>query len=193
MLMYYVLRCDYPKNEAGGYLEIRDGIDIDGIDSWSLGRKIQAPVPNPIEIEAVPKRNYGGPPIEMRNGNLLLMSDRLVDALREAGVDNIDVYPAVLRNTKTGQTYSYKAVNIIGIISAANLGESVWRSDDSVPLFDVSFESLVLKGGAAGEALLFRLAENSATILVHEKVREHVLAKGIDTLKFLEPKDYIHL
>ena len=191
--MYYVLDCDYPEDESGGYMDIDDGIEIDGVDSWSSGERFTVPIPSPILVNVVPEAGYTGLPNEMKDGNLLLMSDRLVSALRVAGVDNIDTYPTTLVNTETGQTYSYQAVNIIGLIAAADLEKSEWHSYDGDGVSDTTFESLTLKEDRARGALLFRLAENTSTILVHEKVRDHILASGISTLKFIEPEDWVQL
>jgi hypothetical protein len=191
--MYYVLDCDYPRDEAGGYLDIDDGIEIDGIENWSTGHRFTVPIESVIEVNVIPEGGYRGPPKEMKDANLLLMSDRLVSALRAAGVDNIDVYRALLRNVATGETYAYQAVNIIGVIAAADLARSEWASYDGEPLFDTSFESLALNENALAGALLCRLAENTGTILIHEKVRDRILASGIDTLNFIEPEDWMQL
>jgi hypothetical protein len=191
--MYYVLECDYPDDDNDGYLDIDDGIDIDGIDSWSAGERFTVPVPNPIGVEAMPEGDYTGPPIEMHDGNLLLMSPRLVAALREAGVDNLDCYPAVIVNIETKKKYEYQAVNIIGLVAAADLGKSQWSSYDGDPAYDASFEGLTVRPEAARGALMFRLAENTGVILVHDKVKAHLLAKGLDTLTFSEPEDWVQL
>jgi hypothetical protein len=191
--MYYVLDCPTPDAENDGYLDIDDGIDIDGIDSWSAGERFTVSVPNPISVEAIPEGEYTGPPVEMHDGNLLLMSNRLVGALREAGVDNLDCYPAVIVNVETKKKHQYQAVNIIGLVAAADLGKSEWSSYDGDASYDASFEGLSVREEAARGALMFRLAENTGIILVHEKVKDHLLAKGLDTLTFNDPEDWVQL
>lgn len=51
----------------------------------------------------MPVDGYSGSLSEMYDGHMCLMSARLVDALCECGVDNLDLYRAVLRNVETGE------------------------------------------------------------------------------------------
>lgn len=189
--MYYVLYCETPMDEEDGYLDIEDGLEIEGVDCWDIGRRFDVDIPNPLQVDLVPVEGYTGEPAEMHDGNILLMSNRLVAALKEAGVDNLDCYPATLKNVETGKTFSYQAVNIIGVMAAADLEKSQWQSYDGEPLFDVNFEGLEINEQAAQGALLFRLAESTDTILIHEKVRDHIIARGIATLKFIRPSDWV--
>ncbi|AUX27885.1 uncharacterized protein SOCEGT47_084850 [Sorangium cellulosum] len=189
--MYYVLSYEVPQDEDEGYLDLQDGLDFDGVDSWSLGQRFQAALPDPIEVDLVPVGGYRGEPSEMYDGNMCLMSGRLVSALLACGVDNIDHYRAVLKNTDTGQTYDYRAVNIVGLVAAADLASSVWESHDGDARIDTSFDELVVDEGKALGALMFRLAENTSTILIHAKVRDHLLSSGFPTLRFLEPSEWM--
>jgi hypothetical protein len=171
--MYYVLSYLIPQDENGGYFEIEDGLDFDGFDSWSLGRRWpNAGVPDPIEVDIVPVDGYSGQPSELYDGNMCLMSARLVDALLECGVDNLELYRAVLRNVETGKPYDYRAVNIIGLVSAADLTHSSWERRHSDPMFDVNFDSIVIDERRAGGRLMFRLAENTGVILIDERIRD---------------------
>ncbi|XXY17976.1 hypothetical protein WME88_58080 [Sorangium sp. So ce216] len=191
IMTYYVLSYEVPQDENEGYLDLQDGLDFDGVDSWSLGQRFLAALPDPIEVDLVPVSGYRGEPSEMYDGNMCLMSERLLSALLTCGVDNIDHYRAVLRNTETGQTYGYRAVNIVGLVAAADLAGSVWESHDGDARIDTSFDALVVNEGKALGALMFRLAENTSTILIHAKVRDHLLSVGFPTLRFLEPSGWV--
>lgn len=127
----------------------------------------------------------------MYDGNICVMSSRLVSSLKDSGVDNIDCYPVLLKNTETNEIYHYHAVNIIGIIAAADLKNSKWESYDNKALFDVHFEQLELNEEAAHGTLMFRLAEHTGTILIHERVRSHLVAANFETLRFLEPQSWV--
>jgi hypothetical protein len=159
--------------------------DVQG--GWKLGRRFTTPVPNPVECEVV----SSGVMVNLFQGAGLLMSERLVKALQEAGVDNLDVYPAVIRNTRTGETRNdYRAVNIIGMVSCANMAESNTPAAAG-DLIDVPFDGLVIDEDRTGGALMFRLAEAIAGIVVHEKVKKHLEAAGFDDLSFEDPKEWI--
>lgn len=189
--MYYVLSYDVPQDEDGGYFDVEDGLELDGIESWSLGRRLDAAPTEPISVDIVPVDGYTGLPSEMYDGNLCLMAARLVETLQSVGVDNLETYRAVLRNTSTGETYDYRAVNIVGAVAAADLVRSDWSSHDADPRFDVNFDRLVVDESATRDLLLFRLAENTGVILIHERVRDHLAAVGFASLIFAEPKGWV--
>ncbi len=195
--MYLIMDCDLLTNDDGAALmEIHNAFRAGNVRSWRGGRKIdleRANLPVPIAIDFDPLRGYQGPPLELVDVGIPLMTVRLATSLQEAGVDNVEFFPAVLTNTTTGQRFDYQAFNVVGVVAAADLGKSEWTSDDGVPVADVSFESLVLDESKAGGLKMFRLAENINALLVHEAVRDHILKRGIDTLKFVPPDEWMHL
>ena len=42
-----------------------------------------------------------------------------------------------------------------------------------------------------GGQLLFRLAESLGAIIVHRRVKDHLLARGFDMLTFRDPAKYV--
>ena len=83
------------------------------MDNWMGGVRWTTPVPEPLVFEIAEEEK--GVMRPMFSTHFLLMSDPLVGALRQSGVDNIEVYTAVIREIETGRTYDdYKAVNILG-------------------------------------------------------------------------------
>lgn len=189
--MYYVMSYVVPQDENGGYFDVEDGLEFEGVDSWSLGRPFAVRLPEPIAIDLAVVDDYTGPPSDMYDGNMCLMSARLVEALQAAGVDNLQTFRVALRNSETSETFDYRAVNIIGVVAAADLGESVWTSHDPEPLFDVNFDSLALDETKAGGVLMFRLAENTGVILVHESVRDRLVKLDLPGLVFVEGKQWV--
>ncbi|MBI5017321.1 MAG: hypothetical protein HZB55_17780 [Deltaproteobacteria bacterium] len=125
-----------------------------------------------------------------------LMSDELIGALRDAGVDNLDTYEAVIREVRTGREYkNYKAVNIVGIISGADMTKSDYTdsglSDEASG--DLWFDKLVLDETKLAGNLFFRLAENVAIVLASRRVVDVVRAAAIpggEYLEFAPPEDY---
>ncbi len=57
-----------------------------------------------------------------------------------------------------------------------------------IHIHELSLDESKIKG-----LLIFRLAENTNTIIVHESVKQAVESAGIDTVSFIKPEDYMHL
>jgi hypothetical protein len=206
--MYYILQCYPPPLKVPAALDACP--DVEGVESWLSGQAITAPVPQPVvflidrgeppEVPEDPEEAKEMPPeprdpgllLEMYQLEMLLLTERVVKALQEAGVDNLQVYDAVLRDPATGREWHhYKLVNVVGVIACADLKESAYRPPRGRPLIDVDFISLAIDPDRAGGQLLFRLGENVAAIVVHEKVKNHLIAKGINTLTFLSPDQFV--
>jgi len=139
------------------------------------GQVIDQPVPNPFvfRIDA----HYPGELLPMYEGSILVMHDELIRKLQEAGVDNLQLFAALIRDEDKKKEYTdYKAVNIVGLVSCANMDESTRMDpdEDESDIIDVDFDSLVIDESKTGGALLFRLAEAVSAIVVHRSVRERV-------------------
>jgi len=160
--------------------------------SWDLGTRNGTTVPEPLEFELKPldpDASDEGPEMpEYFKGRVPLFRDDLVHALQQAGVDNLELYRAVIVDPDNGQRYTeYKAVNIVGSISAADMARSNATVNPGGPVLDVNFDGFSVDERKARGALMFRLAENTGAILVHESVVDRLLEKGFDKLEFLDP------
>jgi hypothetical protein len=161
------------------------------MDNWMGGIQWTTPVPEPLVFEIAEDEKGAMRP--MLSTHFLLMSDPLVAALRQSGVDNIDVYTAVIRETDTGRTFDdYKAVNILGLVSAVDMAASevvdLCGGEDDLNLF--FFDRIALDEAKCRGALLFRLAEKTSAIVVDGTVKETLERLGFDRLEFFEPKDW---
>ncbi len=111
--------------------------------------------------------------------------------LREVGVNNLDTYETVIKNIFTGEdVLNYKTVNIIGLLAIADLSKSDYHASDNPdqPIIDTIFRDLVVDESKTGGTLMFRMAESIGTILVHEKVKNHLEGK-FPTLNFIPVKN----
>jgi hypothetical protein len=108
-----------------------------------------------------------------------VMSKRLVSALAAAGVDNLQTFPAEIKHSLTGDIISdFVVFNIVGMVSAANLGAS-----SSTPLADVQhFHKLVIDPARPKGLLMFRLAESRRDIIVAEQIADAIRAGGFTDL-----------
>ena len=185
--MYYILS-DQDLGDTVSLASIGDGPVIEGV-SWFRGVRFTTPIPQPLRFTLDPSVE-GSLPYFFR-WTIPLMHSDLIAGLREAGVDNIDVYDAVVRDDETGEEYTdFKAVNVIGKVAAADLSASKYSKDQATNLISMQFDSLAIDEKKAGPHLLFRLAECVSAIVVHEKVRNVIKSRDI-LVGFIEPKDFV--
>lgn len=192
---YYVLMCLTPWFTKSASLSAAP--EIEGVSSWISGGVINAPVPQPLEFvveadEDDPDPDEPGIMLEMYQFGVVLMTDRLVAALRESGVDNLQVFDAIIRHPSATKTLPhYKVVNIVGVVACADLNRSEYALTDGAAILDVSFDSLVIDEKLARGQLMFRLAESLSAIIVHQRVKDHLTARGFDMLTFRDPAKYV--
>ena len=100
-----------------------------------------------------------------------VMSERLIDVLKSAGVDNLQLFKAQIVNEQTKEEIAgYQVVNILGLVSAADENASKSR-----PLAHVRFfEKLILDETRARGQLMFRLAESLTDIIIAESVAKRI-------------------
>lgn len=183
---HYSLDVGYPANDkrwhAGLLFSPRDE------------RETCQPPSEPIEIRTEegaddPHRIYP----ELTWVPIPLMSRRLVEALRAAGVDNLQTYETRLVTTH-GQNRPapdhYLAVNVVGLVAAADFAKSKTKPEVLERMISTDFYSLAVDADSARGQLLFRLAENVSAVLAHEHVKKRVEARGIDTLTWMQPEDW---
>lgn len=153
--------------------------------SWNRGVLLGDKVPVPVTLHLDPEAPGHLPP--MFHKGVLAMSRAMAEALEACGVDNLELFDAVLVDERTGtRRDDYLVVNVLGAIAAADLGASRHRAHGR-PLFDVEFDALVIQEDRPRGALMFRLAENLSGIVVHEQVRRGLEAAGIGPLDFVPP------
>lgn len=178
--MYYKLDSIFPRSgDDEAYYDFEDGLQFPGVKSWALGQPFPTALPNPIIVPITQIGDSDEPvvPCPFNDANMCLATPEIVAAMRSRGVDNIDVYPAILRDAATGREFEYFAVNIIGIMKVADLDESVWTNLDGEAKVDTIFEKLVVQEDEARGIDIFRLYEDTGTILISERVKralEHI-------------------
>lgn len=181
--MYYKLSCLRDEGEA----TITDEPNLPrSLSYWNTGKRFSIPVPTTLRY-AIEEEDEGKMRPMFDSGVNLLMTESLIEALREAGVDNIDVYDAEIEILRTGEIhYNYKAVNIIGMIRAADIsvseGKNVGLVDNG--LMTLWFKKLKVDESTINGVLMFRLAEHIIDIIVHKSVKKHLQSKGFNRLKF---------
>lgn len=125
---------------------------------------------------------------EFFNKSPPLVREDLLKVMIDEGVTNLQVYPAELHDPEDGSVrHEYKAINILGLVKAADLKKSRHTVHDGIPLIDVSFDRLVVDEAKTHGLLMFRLAENYTTILVHERLKQRIISAGFPNVTFWDP------
>lgn len=186
MSNYFILECYGPRDQDRAVLgDIVGAPDV----NWNLGKKFDTPIPSPLEVHLDPEQP--GILMPMFDRTVLLMCDEMVATLKAIGVDNLDTYPAVLIDDLEGKRHeNYKAVNIIGLVAAADLGKSVYSTRGGPPLIDADFDKLVIDEAKTHGQSMFRLAECVSAKVVHKRVKE-ALEKKHPYLNFVPPEDWM--
>ena len=186
--MYYVL---------GRNTKPRRWVDnepfIKGVSFWR-GAKIVKDFELPLAYELQPLNPDAAEDAPYMPSTLAvkipLFRTDLLEALERAGVQNLDCYDAIVKDPDDGTVHTnYKAVNILGLVGAADMAKSVATVHDGGPLIDVDFDKLVVDEKKARGLLFFRLAESTNAIMVAESVRDHLLKSGFDDLEFYKPNE----
>jgi hypothetical protein len=182
-MKYYVLGCAAtPYNRILGFPDIEE-------DNWMGGYRIADDIPTPLEFELDP--DCPGIMREMYDTRIPVMRDDLVEAMHAAGVDNLQVFPAIIRDPETGERYAnYKAVNIVGLISALDRAKADVEPGVPFTMVAMLLNSAPLDESRAGDARLFRLAENISMIVIHQSVKEFLQERGFVNLTFTNPAEW---
>ena len=182
---FFVMTCNgvYPSAAIGQGPGLNDA-------PWFHGRPIADAIPQPLVYRLDPQRP-GNIPEMMDDMSRPLMSDNLIAALRAVGVDNLQLFDAVIEDPTTGAKHTnYKAFNIIGVVAAADMDKSVLMGTSDSTMIDVDFESLAIDENKARPFRLFRLAENVSTIIADEAVKDEVERREIPGMEFYDPADW---
>jgi hypothetical protein len=161
---------------------------------WNRGAIITVSVPDPFVVTLKPYNEYKedhGPHLpSFMKGNGPLFRDDLIEAMRSFGVDNLQTFNVELQDPDNGQTYTnYKAVNVVGLIAAADMAQSEATVHPGGPVIDVDFDSLVIDESKTRGASIFRLAESTNALLVSERLRDFLVGRNFDDIDFHDPKD----
>jgi len=131
--------------------------------------------------------NFDTYDVAIHNPDNKQMLDEFYQELRSSGIGDVDQYLRKMgcqdleswADSKPDAVITnYKAVNILGLISAADMKKSTATVHDGIPLIDVDFDELVIDEKKTKGIKLFRLAESSNSILVHKSLRDVLLEKG---------------
>lgn len=115
---------------------------------------------------------------DFSGGSIPVMSQRFIDLLINAGVDNLQTFPIVVKSEIDGTTWDgFCAVNILGLIQCADLAASDY-TEIFHGLYD--FDVLAIDTARTNGALLFRLQESPSTIIMHKTIGKYLMEHDPD-------------
>ncbi|MCH9687512.1 MAG: hypothetical protein K0V04_39120 [Deltaproteobacteria bacterium] len=112
----------------------------------------------------------------------LLVRRSFAEALRNAGVDNIDTYEAIIRDPENEVTITdYQVLNIVGLVSCADMEESKVESlGEGINVID----TVVIDSTRVADVSLFRLAEDPINIVISDELHDQIVRMGYDDIYF---------
>jgi hypothetical protein len=159
--------------------------------NFVVGRRFTVDVPE-LEID-IDRESHGKltDDLVIQKRRCVLHSNRLINVLQSAGVDNIDYYPCRISDEATGKVYrSHQAVNILDMVFCLDRDNSKLTIDEEEPNEIWYIDNLKLLEDRLGDVLMFRLGERPSIVIVHEKVKEAVEKAGITGVVFLPAEGY---
>lgn len=153
--------------------------------SFYSGDRITAAVP-PIEITMNAESQGRLTDNLLLTGRGYVFSKKLLDVLRETGVDNIDAYPCTVRNLVTNEVHrQYSVVNVVGKVECIDRAQSEVMVGGPAGDQIIGYEYLTLDESRIHGWRLFLLAELPVQIVAHREVAEAIKRSGITGAEFV--------
>jgi hypothetical protein len=193
--MYFII--DPKTDDDGNMMGLDYEKDHDG-RSWFSGNpflptsdlpKFKQPPEEPIKVY-IKEGRENDPWPSFLHQPLPVMNTKLLETIRSVGVDNIDAYKAEFYyHDESLASSDYWAINLVGKLTVADLSKSTYDNEQQDRTVAMTFETLVVDKKKTHSMLMFRLAENITTILVHERVKIAVEKANISNVQFFKPSD----
>jgi hypothetical protein len=185
--MYYVIRYGPAEDNASSlYLDSIPGKKV----SFIRGERLGALPPLTLRKRA----GDGGTFVDYMGASpsCLVVSNRFLEALRSAGVDNVDYYPAQLIDEASGKTTAgHHVANVVGLVACVDREKSVYTLMGGGPTDVIrrngvlEFKALHLDYSKVQGAKLFRLFEKTTVIVVHESVKDAIEKAGLRGIRLV--------
>ena len=141
-------------------------------DTFITGSKLVGQPPVPLIFPS----NFDArdPPRGFEGMTIPLWSSDLVELMLSIGVDNFDLYDAVIVGEAGVRWAGYHAVNVLGAVDAADMSKSnfleIMTAPSGTPF--ARFQNLVIDTKRVGSLDMFRLAQDMSTLVVSERVTQ---------------------
>jgi hypothetical protein len=184
-MSFFMLECW--ESESVEHVTLRDVPHFDDF-SWTSGSLMPENVlPSPLRLTVTGRAGDVIPPL-LDEGIPVFRHD-MIETLFRLGVDNLQLYDVEILDDRSGSVIGgFSAVNIIGLVAAADLDASDYQAHGR-PLIDVDFDSLAIDETKAQGLLMFRLAECVTGIVIDERLKGPL--DRIGGLSLVNPQNWI--
>ncbi len=187
---HYFLIVDYEKFKLR---TIDMPVQSDGTD-WSQfdeGVRIKGTVQEPIRLELDPINYSDYVNMPVMTGIPLVMREDLLSDMRAFGVDNIDAYSTILRDTQSGDEWTdYMLCNVIGLLDVFDMSASKLHPD-SPPELAYLFNEIVIDENKAKGHHFFRPHGRMSQLLVSEELKNYLESKKkYQHIEYIAPEDF---
>ena len=159
-----------------------EGIDLDALRAGAIMPDVEEPVR--VTLSAWGRRHS-----DLLEQPCLVVSSVTRAALSDAGVDNVEYFPATLRMEITGDVFpDYWVANVVGTVSCVDRDASAFEPVGDGP--QGALRAFEVDPARTQGLLLFRLAEDRRLVLVHERVATALLAAGLQGLLLQDTRAY---
>lgn len=145
--------------------------------SFMAGRIINEKLESPLNFLL---ENISGdvlPDYMSLGGGKLLFSKRLINTLTSSGVDNLQLFPAVIHVKNLNILFKdYYAVNILGLVKCVDMIKSDY-TEIMPDLYEFSRISINMKTTRAEK--IFRIAESNRRVLIHDSVIQYIISNPL--------------
>jgi hypothetical protein len=183
--MYYKLSTDLTPDAMNVYVRPVNNEDAP-LDDGEVIDVAEEEIVLPFEYTMSVEQDENGTPQELRMAiyypGIELMRQDLLEVLHGAGVDNLQTFPAVIREEGNDRVIeSYQVVNVVGLVACAD-GEA----SESMPFANGEyFTKLVIDPTRTGGLPMFRLAESQMDVIVHQHVADAIAEKQFPGLQLV--------
>ncbi|MDH5181338.1 MAG: hypothetical protein OEZ39_00025 [Gammaproteobacteria bacterium] len=152
--------------------------DLGSNISFLSGRYLKLKISEPLKFEiACPAEDHPG---HYFSGTVPVVSPNFIELLQHASIDNFQLFPAVLTNSKINKEWSgFFAFNVIGLINAANKEHSKGAilmggsDDEGVPAL-IDYEKLVIDPGKVKGAYMFRELSSPELLIFDDRIEDYI-------------------
>ncbi|SHN23614.1 hypothetical protein SAMN05216179_2697 [Gracilibacillus kekensis] len=184
---YYIMLIDTPW--AGPNTEVRNGPGLKLLN----GTEVTYQVIEPFEIKLAVD-DAAGDPLQFKTCDIhgpnrtTLFSKRLIELLKQHGVENVQYFDTNVVYEPTGEFYDYKMVNIIGLVKGLNEQESELLISERGTVLDI--EKMVFDEEKLEGYKLCRLQEDSMLVVVHRSIKEAIEKAGLTGFLFVTDDEF---